>query len=156
MINKVLVANRGEVALRVIRACRELEIRSVAIYSTADADSLHRLLADEAICIGPPHPSGSYLNVPAIIAAAELRGADAIHPGYGFLAENARFAEICKACNIRFVGPPSETIALMGDKASARQVAVAAGVSGAAVEILFENADVVEYDQPQFYLRPDG
>ena len=128
MLNKVLVANRGEIALRVIRACRELGIRSVAVYSTADADSLHRLLADEAVCIGPAHPSGSYLNIPAIISAAELRGADAIHPGYGFLAENARFAEICEACNIKFVGPRSETIALMGDKVSARQAAAKAGV----------------------------
>ena len=128
MIGKVLVANRGEVALRVIRTCRELGIRSVAVYSTADADSLHRLLADEAICIGPARASGSYLNIPAIIAAAELTGADAIHPGYGFLAENARFAEICEACNIRFVGPSSWTIARMGDKATARKVAAAAGV----------------------------
>jgi len=128
MINKVLVANRGEVALRVIRACRELGVRSVAVYSTADADSLHRLLADEAICIGPPEARASYLNVPAIISAAELTGADAIHPGYGFLAENARFAEICEACNIKFVGPSSRVIAGMGDKAAARIVAGSAGV----------------------------
>ncbi len=128
MIGKVLVANRGEVALRVIRACREIGIRSVAVYSTADADSLHRLLADEAICIGPPQAASSYLNIPAIIAAAELSGADAIHPGYGFLAENARFAEICEACNIKFLGPASSVIAQMGDKASARQVAAAVGV----------------------------
>ena len=128
MIGKVLVANRGEVALRVIRACRELGIRSVAIYSTADADSLHRLLADEAICIGPPQVASSYLNVPAIISAAELTGADAIHPGYGFLAENARFAEICEACNLRFVGPASSVIARMGDKAAARRFAADAGV----------------------------
>ncbi len=128
MIGKVLVANRGEVALRIIRACRELGIRSVAVYSTADADSLHRLLADEAICIGPPQATSSYLNVPAIISAAELTGADAIHPGYGFLAENARFAEICEACNIKFVGPSSEVLASMGDKAMARRVAAGAGV----------------------------
>ncbi len=128
MIGKLLVANRGEVALRVVRACRELGIRSVAVYSTADADSLHCLLADEAICIGPPSPAGSYLNIPALISAAELSGADAIHPGYGFLAENARFAEICEACNIKFVGPSFETIARMGDKAAARRVAAAAGV----------------------------
>lgn len=128
MIGKVLVANRGEVALRVIRACRELGLRSVAVYSTADADSLHRLLADEAICIGPAHSAGSYLNIPAIISAAELSGADAIHPGYGFLAENARFAEICEACNIRFVGPSSAVMARMGDKAAARRVADEAGV----------------------------
>jgi acetyl-CoA carboxylase, biotin carboxylase subunit len=128
VISKVLVANRGEVALRVIRACREIGMRSVAVYSTADADSLHRLLADEAICIGPAQPSGSYLNIPAIISAAELSGADAIHPGYGFLAENARFAEICEACDIKFLGPTSSVIARMGDKASARKVAAAVGV----------------------------
>jgi hypothetical protein len=128
MIGKILVANRGEVALRVIRACREIGIRSVAVYSTADADSLHRLLADEAICIGPPQATSSYLNIPAVISAAELSGADAIHPGYGFLAENARFAEICEACNIKFLGPTSSVIARMGDKASARRVAAAAGV----------------------------
>src|ERR671912_841567 len=128
VIGKVLVANRGEVALRVIRACRELGIRSVAVYSTADVDSLHRLLADEAICIGPPQVAGSYLNIPAVISAAELSGADAIHPGYGFLAENARFAEICEACNIKFLGPTSSVIARMGDKACAWRVAAAAGV----------------------------
>jgi acetyl-CoA carboxylase biotin carboxylase subunit len=128
VIGKVLVANRGEIALRVVRACRELGVRSVAVYSTADTDSLHRMLADEAICIGPPPASSSYLNIPAIISAAELTGADAIHPGYGFLAENARFAEICERVNLRFVGPPSRTIASMGDKAAARKVAARAGV----------------------------
>ena len=128
MIGKVLVANRGEVALRVVRACRELGIRSVAVYSTADADSLHCALADEAICIGPPPAAGSYLNVPAIISAAELAGADAIHPGYGFLAENARFAEICERVGIKFIGPASRTIARMGDKSAARHAAEAAGV----------------------------
>ncbi|MCA1687629.1 MAG: acetyl-CoA carboxylase biotin carboxylase subunit [Actinobacteria bacterium] len=126
MIGKVLVANRGEIALRVVRACRELGVRSVAVYSTADADSLHRMLADEAICIGPPAASSSYLNVPAIISAAELTGADAIHPGYGFLAENARFAEICERVKLRFVGPSSRVIARMGDKAEARKVAAEA------------------------------
>ena len=128
MIGKVLIANRGEIALRVIRACRELGVRSVAVYSTADADSLHRMLADEDICIGPPPASGSYLNVPAIISAAELTGADAIHPGYGFLAENARFAEICERVGLKFVGPDSRTIARMGDKAEARKAAEEAGV----------------------------
>ena len=128
MIGKILVANRGEVALRIIRACREMGIRSVAVYSTADADSLHRLLADEAICIGPPQATSSYLNIPAVISAAELSAAEAIHPGYGFLAENARFAEICEACNIKFIGPTSSVLARMGDKASARRVAAAAGV----------------------------
>jgi acetyl-CoA carboxylase, biotin carboxylase subunit len=128
MVSKVLVANRGEIALRVVRACRELGIRSVAVYSTADADSLHRMLADEAVCIGPPSASSSYLNVPAIISAAELTGADAIHPCYGFLAENARFAEICERVRLKFVGPSSSVIARMGDKAEARNAALAAGV----------------------------
>lgn len=114
MVGKVLVANRGEIALRVIRACRELGIRSVAIYSTADRESLHRMLADEAVCIGPPQAAGSYLNIPAIISAAELTGADAVHPGYGFLAENARFAEICERVGLTFIGPPSGVIARMG------------------------------------------
>ena len=128
MIAKVLVANRGEIALRVIRACRELGIRSVAVYSTADADSLHHELADESVCIGPPPAASSYLNVPAIISAAELTGADAIHPGYGFLAENARFAEICERVGLKLVGPDSRTIARMGDKAAARAAAARAGV----------------------------
>ncbi len=128
MLGKVLVANRGEIALRVVRACRELGVRSVAVYSTADSDSLHRMLADEAVCIGPPPASGSYLNVPAIISAAELTGADAIHPGYGFLAENARFAEICERVKLKFIGPCSRVIARMGDKAEARKAAAEAGV----------------------------
>ena len=128
MIGKVLVANRGEIALRIIRACRELGVRSVAVYSTADRDSLHHELADESVCIGPPPAVSSYLNVPAIISAAELTGADAVHPGYGFLAENARFAEICERVGLKFVGPDSRTIARMGDKAEARVAAAEAGV----------------------------
>jgi acetyl-CoA carboxylase, biotin carboxylase subunit len=128
VIGKVLVANRGEIALRIIRACRELGVRSVAVYSTADRDSLHHELADESVCIGPPPAVSSYLNVPAIISAAELTGADAVHPGYGFLAENARFAEICERVGLKFVGPDSSTIARMGDKAEAREAAAAAGV----------------------------
>jgi len=128
MIGKVLIANRGEIALRVIRACRELGVRSVAVYSTADADSLHRILADESVCIGPPPASESYLNIPAIISAAEVSGAQAIHPGYGFLSENARFAEICERSGVRFIGPSSKAIARMGDKSAARETAARAGV----------------------------
>jgi len=128
VLGKVLVANRGEIALRVIRACRELGVRSVAVYSTADADSLHHELADESVCIGPPPAASSYLNVPAIISAAELTGADAIHPGYGFLAEDPRFAEICERVGLKFVGPDSRTIARMGDKVAARAAAAEAGV----------------------------
>jgi acetyl-CoA carboxylase, biotin carboxylase subunit len=128
VIGKVLVANRGEIALRIIRSCRELGVRSVAVYSTADRDSLHHELADESICIGPPPAVSSYLNVPAIISAAELTGADAIHPGYGFLAENARFAEICERVGLKFVGPSSRTIARMGDKSEAREAAAEADV----------------------------
>src|SRR4028119_1079787 len=127
MIGKVLVANRGEIALRIIRACRELGIRSVAVYSTADKDSLHHELADESVCIGPAPAAQSYLNVPAIISAAELTGAEAVHPGYGFLAENARFAEILERVGLKLVGPSSRVIAMMGDKAAARAAARRAG-----------------------------
>ncbi|WP_457677919.1 acetyl-CoA carboxylase biotin carboxylase subunit [Thermovibrio sp.] len=128
MFKKLLVANRGEIAVRIIRSCKELGIKTVAVYSKADKDSLHVYLADEAICIGGPLPQESYLNVPAIIAAAELTGADAIHPGYGFLSENPGFAQICSACGIKFVGPSPETMLLMGDKAKAREVAIKAGI----------------------------
>ena len=128
MFNKVLVANRGEIALRVIRACRELGVQTVAVYSEADRESLHVRFADDDVCIGPPPGRQSYLNIPRIIAAAEITGADAIHPGYGFLAENAEFAQICKASNIVFIGPTAEQIQAMGDKASARRLAKEAGV----------------------------
>src|SRR3712207_832493 len=128
MVSKVLVANRGEIALRIIRACRELGIRSVAVYSTADRDSLHHELADESVCIGPPPAAQSYLSVPAIISAAELTGAEAVHPGYGFLAENARFAEILERVGLKLVGPSSRVISMMGDKAAAREAAKEAGV----------------------------
>jgi acetyl-CoA carboxylase biotin carboxylase subunit len=121
MFRKVLVANRGEIALRVINACRELGIRTVAIYSEADRNSLHVRFADEAICIGPPRPADSYLNVPAVISAAEIANVDAIHPGYGLLSENANFAEVCRASNIKFIGPPPEVTRLMGEKEKARQ-----------------------------------
>ena len=121
MFRKVLVANRGEIALRVINACRELGVRTVAIYSEADRNSLHVRFADEAICIGPPRPTDSYLNVPAVISAAEIANVDAIHPGYGLLSENANFAEVCRASNIKFIGPPPEVTRLMGEKEKARQ-----------------------------------
>jgi acetyl-CoA carboxylase, biotin carboxylase subunit len=121
MFRKVLVANRGEIALRVLNACRELGMRTVAIYSEADRNSLHVRFADEAICIGPPRPADSYLNVPAVISAAEIANVDAIHPGYGLLSENANFAEVCRASNIKFIGPPPEVTRLMGEKEKARQ-----------------------------------
>ena len=121
MLRKVLVANRGEIALRVINACRELGIRTVAIYSEADRNSLHVRFADEAICIGPPRPADSYLNVPAVISAAEIADVDGIHPGYGLLSENANFAEVCRASNIKFIGPAPEVTRLMGEKEKARQ-----------------------------------
>ena len=121
MFRKVLVANRGEIALRVLNACRELGIRTVAVYSEADRNSLHVKFADEAICIGPPRPADSYLNVPAVISAAEIADVEAIHPGYGLLSENANFAEVCRASNIKFIGPPPEVTRLMGEKEKARQ-----------------------------------
>jgi len=128
MFKKILVANRGEIALRIIRAARELGIETVAVYSEADRDSLHVRLADEAVCIRPPPSSASYLHIPRIISAAEITAADAIHPGYGFLSENAHFAEVCESCKIRFIGPTSEMIRKMGDKALARKTMVQAGV----------------------------
>lgn len=128
MIEKVLIANRGEIALRIIRACRELGISTVAVYSQADADSLHVKLADEAFCIGPPPSQRSYLHIPALISTAVVTGADAIHPGYGFLSENANFAEICQDHRITFIGPSVNAIKAMGDKASARETMRKAGV----------------------------
>ena len=128
MFKKILIANRGEVALRIIYACRELDIKTVAVYSEADQDSLHVRFADEDVCIGPPRSADSYLNVPAVISAAEVTGADAIHPGYGFLSEGAHLAEVCEACHIKFIGPDPQVIRLMGDKARARRVMKKAGV----------------------------
>jgi acetyl-CoA carboxylase biotin carboxylase subunit len=128
MFRKVLIANRGEIALRVINACRELGIRTVAVYSEADRNSLHVRFADEAICIGPPKLSESYLNVPAVISAAEIADVDAIHPGYGLMSENANFAEVCRASNIKFIGPPPEVTRVMGEKEKARQAMKRAGV----------------------------
>jgi acetyl-CoA carboxylase biotin carboxylase subunit len=128
MLRKVLIANRGEIALRVISACKELGIKTVAVYSEADRNSLHVRFADEAICIGPPRPGDSYLNVPAVISAAEIANVDAIHPGYGLLSENANFAEVCRVSNIKFIGPPPEVTRLMGEKEKARQAMKKANV----------------------------
>src|SRR2546429_4398761 len=128
MFKKILIANRGEIALRVICACKELGIKTVAIYSEADRNSLHVRFADEAICIGPPQLSLSYLNIPAVISAAEIANVDAIHPGYGLLSENANFAEVCETCNIKFIGPPPEITRLMGEKEKARDAMKKAGV----------------------------
>ena len=128
MFKKILIANRGEIALRVIRTAREMGIKTVAVYSTADKDSLHVRFADEAVCIGPPPSPQSYLNIPNIIAAAEITNADAIHPGYGFLSENARFAEIVEAHGITFIGPKSDHIKMMGDKIAAKAAVMAAGI----------------------------
>src|SRR6476659_6456718 len=128
MFKKILIANRGEIAMRIIFACRELGIKTVAVYSEADENSLHVRFADEDVCIGPPRSADSYLNVPAVISAAEITGADAIHPGYGFLSESAYLAEVCEACHIKFIGPDPQVIRLMGDKARARRVMKKAGV----------------------------
>jgi acetyl-CoA carboxylase, biotin carboxylase subunit len=128
MFKKILIANRGEIACRIIWACKELDIKTVAVHSEADRDSLHVRFADEAVCIGPAPSSQSYLNIPAIIAAAEITDVDAIHPGYGFLAENAHFAEVCQECNIKFIGPSPNVIRSMGDKAEARRTMKAAGL----------------------------
>jgi acetyl-CoA carboxylase biotin carboxylase subunit len=128
MFKKILIANRGEIACRVIWACKELGIKTVAVHSEADRDALHVRFADEAVCIGPPPSPLSYLNIPAIISAAEITNVDAIHPGYGFLSENPHFAEVCYECNIKFIGPTPQVMRTMGDKASARQAMKAAGV----------------------------
>src|SRR5260221_4593693 len=128
MFKKVLIANRGEIALRVIRACRELDVATVAVFSEADRDSLHVRLADESVCMGPPPPSQSYNYIARLISAAEVTGADAIHPGYGFLSENAHFAEVCAASGFTFIGPTPEMIRKMGDKAVAKSTMKAAGL----------------------------
>ena len=128
MFKKVLIANRGEIALRIIRACHELGVKTVAVYSEADRESLHVRFADEDVCIGKAAASDSYLNIPRIISAAEITGAEAIHPGYGFLAENAEFSEICSRSDIVFIGPNPDQIRSMGDKATARRTMIASGV----------------------------
>lgn len=128
MFRKILIANRGEIAVRIIRACRELGIRTVAVYSTADKSSLHAQIADEAVCIGPADSSKSYLNIEAIISACEITGADAVHPGFGFLSENSKFARICEKCGITFIGPSPDSIDMLGDKANAKKTMEEAGV----------------------------
>src|SRR5436305_9804001 len=127
-IRKILVANRGEIACRIIWTCKEMGIKTVAVHSEADREALHVRFADEAICIGPAPSAESYLNIPSIISAAEITNVDAIHPGYGFLAESATFAKICEDCNIKFIGPRADVIAMMGDKVEARRTMTAAGV----------------------------
>src|SRR6201998_793184 len=128
MFDKILIANRGEIALRVLRACKELGIATVAVHSTADEDAMHVRLADESVCIGPPPAKESYPNLPALLAASEITGADAVHPGYGFLSENARFAEILAEHNVHFIGPKPEHIRLMGDKIEAKRTAQKLGI----------------------------
>src|SRR5437016_4133958 len=128
MFRKILIANRGEIALRVICACKELDIATVAVYSEADRNALHVRFADEAVCIGPARSSDSYLNIPQVISAAEITDVDAIHPGYGFLSENANFAEVCEASQIAFIGPRPDTLELMGEKDRARREMKAAGL----------------------------
>ena len=128
MFSKILIANRGEIAVRVIRACREMGIQTVAVFSKADRESLHVKLADDAICIGEAPSSESYLNIPALISAAEIADVEAIHPGYGFLSENAHFAEICRDCGIVFIGPTPESMKMLGDKVAARKIAKEYGI----------------------------
>ena len=146
MFKKILIANRGEIALRIIRACKEMGIKTVAVHSTADAHALHVRFADQSVCIGPPKSAYSYLNVPSIISAAEITDSEAIHPGYGFLAENASFAEVCNSAGIKFIGPSPESIKLMGDKAKARETAAKAGVPilPGSAGVITEEADAVE------------
>src|SRR6516165_9658112 len=141
MFKKILIANRGEIALRIVRACKELGIRSVAVHSEADARALHVRFADEAVCIGPSQASKSYLNIPAIISAAEITAADAIHPGYGFLSENAEFARICGKCGITFIGPTPEAMRAWGDKVTARKNAERYGLPLNPGSPVLENAE---------------
>ncbi|HCP47666.1 MAG TPA: acetyl-CoA carboxylase biotin carboxylase subunit, partial [Deltaproteobacteria bacterium] len=128
MFKKVLIANRGEIALRIVRACKELGVETVTVHSTADANSLHVRFADHSLCIGPPAATESYLNVPSMMSAIEVSGADAVHPGYGFLAENAEFADVCQRVGVKFIGPNGDQIRKMGDKATAKATVKAAGI----------------------------
>jgi acetyl-CoA carboxylase biotin carboxylase subunit len=153
VFKKVLVANRGEIALRVIRACKELGLRTVAVHSTVDAEALHVRLADQSVSIGPPEPKLSYLNIPAIIAAAEISGADALHPGYGFLSENAEFAEVCRRCGITFIGPSPEAMRAWGDKVSARANAAAFGLPMLPGSGVLDGADHARREAMRGYVR---
>ncbi|MDR1560995.1 MAG: acetyl-CoA carboxylase biotin carboxylase subunit, partial [Holosporaceae bacterium] len=128
MIKKILIANRGEIAVRILRACKDLGIQTVAVHSTADADAMHVRLADESVCVGPPHPRESYLNIPAIISAACISGADAIHPGFGFLSENSTFAYMVEEHGLAFIGPKADHIAMMGDKIMAKKTVARLGL----------------------------
>ena len=158
MFEKILIANRGEIALRVQRACREMGIKTVAVHSEADADAKYVMLADESVCIGPPPSRDSYLNIPAIISAAEVTDAQAIHPGYGFLSENADFAERVEKSGFIFIGPTPEVIRLMGDKVEAIKAMkllneIAADATGTIKSILVENGQPVEYGQGLFIIE---
>src|SRR5437764_3437095 len=150
MFDKILIANRGEIALRVLRACKELGIPSVAVHSTADEDAMHVRLADESVCIGPPPSKDSYLNIPALLAACEITGADAVHPGYGFLSENARFAEILTEHDVHFIGPKPEHIRLMGDKIEAKRTATRLGLT-----VVPGSESAVTSDEEAFRLAAD-
>ena len=140
MFDKILIANRGEIALRVIRACREMGIKSVAVHSTADADAMHVRMADESVCIGPPSGAQSYLSIPAIISACEITGAQAVHPGYGFLSENANFVQIIEDHGLTFIGPSAADIRTMGDKITAKDTAQKLGIPVVAVVPIFSGA----------------
>src|SRR5918912_1955579 len=150
MFDKILIANRGEIALRVLRACKELGIPTVAVHSTADEDAMHVRLADESVCIGPPPAKDSYLNIPALLAACEITGADAVHPGYGFLSENARFAEILAEHNVHFIGPKAEHIRLMGDKIEAKRTA-----QRLALTVVPGSESAISSDEEAFRLAAD-
>src|SRR5271163_4381020 len=156
MFRKILIANRGEIALRILSACRELGVKTVAVYSEADRNSLHVRFADEAICIGPPRSSESYLNIPQVISAAEIANVDAIHPGYGFLSENANFAEVCEASHITFIGPAPDAIRLMGEKDKAREAMAAAGlpiIPGSAGVVPDEDEAQQAFGSPNVYME---
>src|SRR3569623_3621478 len=162
MFDKILIANRGEIALRVLRACKELGIATVAVHSTADANAMHVRMADESDCIGPPPAKDSYLNIPTILAACEITGADAVHPGYGFLSENARFARILSEHKITFIGPSEHHIQIMGDKITAKQTAVELGflvVPGSKGEVKTEDEakkPAAELGNPDLIKAPAG